>query len=146
VVSYGFDLTVADAMLAFDEAFDELDSERLTASEQANLDRYYSDVFVPRLAENVGSEPTDESYLPDSPAQSYLQYHDPSQSDDFDTPIEIDHAGDGSEWTRAHSRFHPYFRDTTLRFGFEDMIFIDTRGTVVFDYLEHSGVMPLGSR
>jgi hypothetical protein len=33
VVSYGFDLTVADAMLAFDEAFDELDSERLTASQ-----------------------------------------------------------------------------------------------------------------
>jgi hypothetical protein len=45
-----------------------------------------------------------------------------------------------------HSRFHPYFRDPTLRFGFEDMIFIDNRGTVVCDYLEHSGVMPLGSR
>lgn len=132
VVSYGFDLTVADAMRAFDDGFAALDSSQISPAQEARIEKYYADVFVPRLKENVGSAPTESSYLPDSPAQRYLQANYTVKSDDFDTTIQIDDPGDGSAWTRAHRRFQPYLRNTTTRFRFEDMLLISNDGDVVY--------------
>lgn len=132
VLSYGFDLTFAEAMREFDAGFDALDDASVSSAQQADIEKYYTDVFVPRLKENVGSVPTETSYLPDSPAQRYLQANYTIKSDDFDTVIQIDDAEDGSAWTRAHRRFQPYLRDTTVRFRFEDMLFLSNDGDVVY--------------
>lgn len=132
VLSFSFDPSFAAATRQFSRAFDTLERTPLRASQQAKVDKYYDDVFLPRLAENVSSTPTAQSYIPESPAAGYLQLNYTTTSDDFDTLIQIDDAEDGSAWSRIHRRYHPYFRDSALRFGFDDVLLIDNAGRVVY--------------
>ena len=97
-------------------------------------------MFLPQLRENVDSAPDIQSYLPQSRAARYLQAKYTTQTDDFDTLIQIDDAGDGSEWSRAHAELQPYLRDVVLRFGFDDMMLIDNDGRVV--WTAYKGVDP----
>ena len=57
---------------------------------------------------------------------------------DWETAITNDDAGDGSAWSAAHARHHPYFRAMTERHDFEDVLMIDTAGNVV--YTAYKGV------
>ncbi len=132
VLGFGYDPTIAAATERFSAGFDALANARIGAGQNAKLEQYYSDVFLPKLRENVDSAPDIQSYLPQSPAARYLQAKYTTQTDDFDTLIQVDDAGDGSEWSRAHAELQPYLRDVVLRFGFDDMMLIDSEGRVVW--------------
>lgn len=125
--------TAAEAAEAFTAGFNELADSTLTAAQATDLERYYEDVFVPRLAANSGVEYEPSGLLPETTAQQYLQalYTAPFD-DDFDAILATDDAGDDSAWSAAHARYHDYFGELVERFDYEDILLLDTEGNVVY--------------
>lgn len=133
LVIYTRDATATAATDAFTAGFAALDDTTLAPEQTADLERYYQQVFVPRLAANsdVGYEP--DGFVPQANAQRYLQalYTAPFD-DDYDAILAIDDAGDGSDWSAAHATYHDHFRELAQRFDYEDILLLDTEGNVVY--------------
>lgn len=125
--------SVVDAMRELGAAYRELESETVTAEQQAALEAYYRDTFVTELAKNVDGTPSVDGYLPTSPAQQYLQTHYTISTNDFDQLIAIDDPGDGSAYSEVHARLHEPLRRLVELRGFEDLLLIDNEtGDIVY--------------
>ena len=130
-------LTHSNAAIAavkdFAVAFAELQKEPLPPGATEAVARFYSGVFGPELAKGSGAQADPELYLPTSNAQTYLQnfYTAPAKGD-FEAAIGIRSAGDPSRWSRLNAQYQPFFADYTQRFGFDDVMLIDTAGNVVY--------------
>lgn len=124
--------TAGAAIEAFRAGIDELSGQEPTADATAAVERYYAEVFAPRLSANTGVSWSPEGFVPTDPAQVALQAAYTAPHDDFDDAIAVDDAGDGSAWSAAHARFHPFFRDLVRRFSYEDLFLVDTSGRVVY--------------
>jgi class 3 adenylate cyclase len=121
-----------EATQAFTTGFAELQSAPITPEDEAAVRQYYDTVYVPGLSERTGESFTSDPFLPDSPAQVYLQARYTAPFDDFDEAIQFEDAGDGSAWTAAHARYHHFLRQVVLRLEFEDVLLLDTQGNVVY--------------
>ncbi len=128
--------TSKNAARAFTAAFAELDVEDAAAA--AAVDEYYRTEFAARLSEATGEDVDGATFAPQSAAQTYLQYHYVLPFDDWSQAILSDGSGDGSAWTAAHRRYHPYYRAMTQLHDFEDVVMLDTAGNVV--YTAYKGV------
>lgn len=107
-------------------------SATLSAAQDAQLDAYYRNVYGPALAAAVGETVDVGAFLPTDPAQRYLQYYYTAQPADFDDAILVTDAGDGSSWSEAHARYHPYFARMLEQLNYQDILIIDTQGNVVY--------------
>lgn len=108
-----------------------LDPDDVAAEEEAQA-AYYLDEFIPAL-EDVRGAPVDAiAFSTDSAGATYLQakYIADNPAEEGERHIVTD-AGDDSEWTEVHQRFHPTLRDTTLGLGFADLYLIEPEGDVV---------------
>jgi len=124
--------SVIGALRAFAEGFGGLDGAPLSEADAALLDGYYAGTLAPALEEAVG-EPVDvAAFVPTGPAQRYLQAHYTVPPVDFDAAIAIADAGDGSAWSAAHARYHPYFARMVEQLDYQDLLLIDTEGNVVY--------------
>lgn len=132
VLSYSESLMFIAAMREFEAGYRELSTEQITPEQSARIDSYYRDTFIPRLAANTDSKPAVEGYIPQTPAQHYLQANYTVNTDSFDERIEIDNPGDESAYTQANQKYNPLFRNLVQRFGWYDLMFIDTDGNVVY--------------
>ena len=72
------------------------------------------------------------SFAPRGAAQTYLQHQYVIPYDDWEDAILTADAGDGSAWSQAHARYHPYYRAMTELQDFEDVLMLDTEGNVVY--------------
>ena len=126
------------ASVAFNAAFQELQSAELSPEQVAAVDAYYTNSFVPALEERSGNDSDAAGFEPESTAQRYLQYYYTIPFTDFDEAIKVDDAGDGSAWSAAHAQYHDTFREMTVQLGYEDALLLDTEGNVV--YSAYSGV------
>lgn len=68
----------------------------------------------------------------ESPGAVYLQSEYSRPSETFDDPILVDDAGDGSEWTAAHTVFHPVYRDVVRELDLLDVLLVDINERVVY--------------
>lgn len=103
-------------------------SAEASPEERASLKSYYEDEFSAEYAaQNSGAEPDVSAMMAglDSVAlRMQAQY-----ISDNPNPLGEKHLADGStsqtgyDW--AHARFHPFFRDYLLRFGFYDIFLVD---------------------
>lgn len=127
------------AVKDFSTAFDELQKAPLPPGAQAAVGAYYTNVFGPELAKGTGRTADPQLYQPTSNAQTYLQalYTVPAKGD-FDAAAAMLSAGDPSAWSAADARYQPFFADFAKRFGFNDVLLLDTSGTVV--YTAYKGV------
>lgn len=124
--------SVKGASAAFNSAFAELGNAALTADDDMKLDAYYRGEYGPALAEALG-EPVDVSaFLPQGSAERYLQLHYTATAGAFDEAIRVTDAGDGSDWSAAHARYHEYFARMTEKLSYQDVLLIDTGGNVVY--------------
>lgn len=121
-----------EASKAFNEAYADLADEDITADQRAALRTYYSDVFVPKLEKNSTDSIEPDAFVPSKPARSYLQSTYTTRFTDFDKAVELDDAGDGSQWTEANRRFNPYFRAAVTELGLDDALLLDRDGNVVY--------------
>ena len=124
--------SVVEATQQFAAAFAELDQEELTPEERATLEAYFTDTFGPQLEAAAGSPIDASTFVPTSPAQSYLTLHYTAPFDTFADAITLDDAGDGSTWSAVHAEHHDFFRRMTQLFSYEDVLLIDTAGNVVY--------------
>ena len=122
------------AMKDFSEAFKDLQKTPLPPDAEQTVTNYYTNVFGPELAKGTGGRPTDPLlYQPTSNAQTYLQalYTAPAKGD-FAAAAKVLSAGDPSAWSASNARYQPFFSDFANRFGFDDVLLLDTDGNVVY--------------
>lgn len=131
-----------DALKAFGPAYEELREETITAQQRAKVEGYYTDTFIPNLQKQTPGTVQADSFIPTSPARTYLQAEYTSSSDDFDEKLALDDPGDGSDWTAAHKEFNPFFRQVIKGTGVDDIMILNLEGDVV--YTAYKGV-DLGS-
>ncbi len=127
------DISVGTAIIEFTKAYSQLESVTLPADNSQKITAYYQNEFLPKLAKTEQGSPVLNSFLPESTASNYLQYHYIATNPN---PIGkkhlLDKASDGSEYSRIHERYHPIFRNIIEKFGYYDMFLIDPQGTVVY--------------
>ena len=124
--------TTRSAMLDFTRDFAALDSAKVSAADDAAVNKWYSDHFVPELAKNTEGEVTAASFEPETTAQRYLQAKYTARYTDFDKALTDGDAHDGSAWSATHAKYHPFFRQVVEQNGFEDAMLVDLKGNVVY--------------
>ena len=127
------DPSVGSAIAEFSKAYQQLETVTLPADNSTKITDYYQNEFLPKLAKTEQGSPVLNSFLPESNASRYLQYHYIATNPN---PIGKKHllntSNDGSEYSRIHERYHPIFRNIIEKFGYYDMFLIDPQGTVVY--------------
>jgi class 3 adenylate cyclase len=127
------DLTVIEAIGQFDRAYRQLDQSQLSPSANQELQQYYSNEFLTRLAKTEQGIPVLSAFLPKNPAAQYLQHRYIAKNPN---PVGkkhlLDNPQDGSEYSRLHARFHPMFREIIEKFGYYDLFLINPAGQVVY--------------
>lgn len=128
--------TTKEAMKAFKQAHQELNTKKIPNQWQDAIQTYYQKEFIPPLAANIDGEPQVQTYLPLANSDSYLQYHYTIKTSDFDQKVTIDDPGDGSNYTKVHQKYHPTFRSLVTEFAYEDLFLIaaDTKKVVYSTY------------
>jgi len=126
-----------DGLRSFRDAYRALGNPTLSAAENARLDAFYRDWFLPRLDANVDGVPILEQYLPERAAERYLQYHylaaKPRPDDDGQDPDTA--AADTSVYGSAHASYHPSFARAVRIFGFNDVLLVDAETLdIVYTY------------
>ena len=124
--------SVQGAVQAFSAGFADLGSSTLSDGEKARLAAYYTEQFGPKLAAATASTVDPSTFIPTSPAESYLKLHYTVASDDPTASLANADAGDGSKWSVANARYNDYFRRMTQLFNYQDVLLLDTKGNIVY--------------
>jgi len=131
--TFAKDRMIVDAIVDFDDAHQALLDIDLTPEQRDAVFSYYGEVFLPRLEDHTDTELNPATYLPADDADLYLQYRyivtNPSAQEE---KALLDDAGDGSDYSSAHSIYHPILRDFVEEFGFYDLFLIDGSGHIVY--------------
>ena len=126
--------TVVTEFAAAYNELDALDPDSL-GDEAARLLEFYTDDFIPSLADVRGASVDPDELIPRAQsAPTYLQTA--YIADSTVEPIErrlITDAGDGSTWTEVHKKYHPPLRRRIDAIGFDDLFLVDAdTGAVVY--------------
>jgi class 3 adenylate cyclase len=119
--------TAVDGMRAFRQAYRELSSKTLTASEEQKLRAFYSQEFLPELAKLVDGQPPVEHYLPQSAAARYLQYHYIANNPHpyGQKQSLVTDASDLTSYGETHTTLHKLFGRIVKIFDFADVMLVD---------------------
>jgi hypothetical protein len=127
------DLSIVAAVQEFDAAYQQLGASALPPNSMQALEQYYRKEFLPRLDKFYSGIPILESYLVNTPASRYLQYHYIAANPN---PVSrkqlLNGANDGTAYSRVHSLYHPIFRNIVSKFGYYDMFLINPQGQIVY--------------
>lgn len=129
ILTFSEDKMVVDAVKDFKNAFYTIHQhvpEDKIPSMQSAIKRYYEEEFIPRLNENIDRVALAEQYIPTERHATILQYHyiagNPHPTGKKSL---LDDAGDGTEYSRIHARYHPVIRNFLEKFGYYDIFLID---------------------
>lgn len=125
---------VVEAMTELDTEFDLLEQASISLAWQQELENYYNREFLPRLADNIDGTPVFETYRPTANQSRYLQYqYIANNSYPVSEKDELESAGDNSNYSQVHQRYHNLFRNLIKRFGYYDLFLIDAEtGDIVY--------------
>jgi len=127
------DPSISLAIGEFTKAYQQLETTKLPDDTATKIRGYYQNEFLPKLAQTEQGSPVLSSFLPESTASNYLQYHYIAANPNaIGKKHLLDKAGDGSEYSNVHERYHPIFRNIIEKFGYYDMFLIDPQGTIVY--------------
>lgn len=117
----------------FTRAFADLQKAPLPPGTVERVNNYYATVFGPELEKGTDHKADPGLYKPTSNAQTYLQslYTVPAKGD-FAAAAKMNTAGDPSEWSKLNEQYQPFFSDFAKRFGFDDVMLLNTNGEVVY--------------
>jgi len=127
------DLSTASAIAEFTNAYRQLENVPLPNDASPKIRAYYQNEFLPKLAKTEQGSPVLNSFLPESIASNYLQYHYiANNANPLGKKQLLDRANDSSEYSRIHQRYHPIFRNIIEKFGYYDLFLIDPEGRIVY--------------
>ena len=130
-----------DALSAFSPSYNTVlgQTGSIDGDRVGELRDYYRNEFSPQLEEGTGSAPNPDAYLPAPISARYLQYEYIVRNPN---PIgekgKLDAASDTTDYTKAHSKFHPPFRDIADEFGYYDLFLINNNGDIVYSVRKES--------
>jgi len=129
------DRMFTQAMREFREAFFKLDAAPVPAEAIDGVRQDYIQNFYPEMQKLKMARGRVEDYLPYSPAAIQLQnlyiVKNPKPKGRRD---ELDNAGDGSEYSAIHEKYHRAFRNIIKKFGYYDLYLVDYRtGRIVYE-------------
>jgi len=117
---------IVSATEEFRSAFDKLVKPDIPARLLDPVTRYYRERYVPELSKFMDLRPQFEQYMPSGHAKYYLQYYYiVNNPHPIGKRHYLDQAGDGSEYSRIHVRYHQELRKFVERFGYVDIFLID---------------------
>jgi class 3 adenylate cyclase len=124
---------IAQALSDFKLGYRKIGKNELDSECSQRLSTHY-DAFVDHVSQNMDIKNNPELYYPKSTEACYLQYEyiieNPNPSGDKHLLLD---ANDGSDYNRAHLKYHKYLTDAILKFGFYDIFLIDLeRGDIVY--------------
>ncbi|MCS5693298.1 HAMP domain-containing protein [Cyanobium sp. FGCU-6] len=130
-------LTMSEAQMTvtavkeFSPAYSQLPD--INPAQRKELEEFYLKDFLPKLKKNISGDPRLPTYFPPSAPARYLKYHYVSSNPHRSRPAHLDDAGDGSQWSTIHRKFHPRFRRIAERYGYQDILLVDIKtGDVVY--------------
>jgi class 3 adenylate cyclase len=130
-------LSAQNASIALNDGFAQLQNASLTAEQEAELEAYYADTFIPALEERSNADYGESAFIPQSAAGRYLQYWYTrgapveGEGEGADT-LTVADAGDGSPYSSAHAEYHDYFQRLIEEIGYLDLLVMNTEGDVVY--------------
>jgi class 3 adenylate cyclase len=135
VMSLSDDRMFIDAMREFRSAYQAMNAASVPADLREAVLEDYRTQFYPQLQSLDLAPPSVEDYLPQAPAALRLQY-DYIVKNPYPAGHrrQMDSAGDDSEYSRVHAKYHPAFRKIVEAFGYYDLYLIDYEtGRAVYD-------------
>ena len=129
------DRMFTDAMRDFSKAYRKMNKARVPATVLDAVREDYRVNFYPEMQKLGMPRQSYQNYLPITPAAIQLQYlyivKNPYPKGHRD---ELADAGDRSEYSKVHAKYHSAFRGVVQKFGYYDMYFIDYEtGRQVYD-------------
>ena len=119
---------LVDATREFRIAVDQLDRAGVSPELRQKVSNWYAENFIPGVTRVTGREPALADYLPVGAAPYYLQYHyivaNPNPKERRKL---VDDPGDGSDYSRLHSVYHPLMRAAAATVGFFDFMVADAK-------------------
>ncbi|HYK37815.1 adenylate/guanylate cyclase domain-containing protein [Alloacidobacterium sp.] len=124
-----------DAMREFSAAYQKLNATAIPAEAMEAVREDYKDHFYPDMQKLGMARGRYEDYLPFTPAAIQLQdlyiIKNPNPQGHRD---ELANAGDGSDYSRVHEKYHRSFQNIIKKFGYYDLYLIDyDTGRIVYD-------------
>ncbi|MFN6131760.1 MAG: HAMP domain-containing protein [Synechococcaceae cyanobacterium] len=132
------DLMVVDALQEFRRAYQELGAKSIPDSWRQSIDQFYRQSFLPQLPSRDEGSPIADLYEPHDSAGEYLQYYYiASNLNAVGDKKKLLDAGDGSQYSRTHARYHPLLSRYSDLFGYTDLFLIDSEsGAIVYSVLK----------
>ena len=124
-----------EAMREFRAAYFKMDAAPVPAEDIVAVREDYATQFYPEVQKLNIARPRVTDYLPYSPAAIQLQYlyivKNPNPQGHRE---ELANAGDGSDYSRVHQKYHDAFKAIVKKFGYYDLYLIDYQtGRIVYD-------------
>ena len=131
----GSSVAVEEAAIALNAAYPKVldQAGAIDADQASSLRDYYRNEFAARLEAGTGAPPNPDAYLPATISARYLQYEyiarNPNPVGEKD---KLDSADDGSDYSKAHAKYHPVFKRIVDAFGYADLFLINNNGDIVY--------------
>ena len=123
------DVFVAEALSAFTGAFADLNDERLTVAQRADLTAGYEQNIVQPLQQAGLNPPPARELVPRTRAGRWLQYHYSLRPSGTQPPAD---AGDGTRYSALNAEITDIMRSFSESVGGGDVLLIDRDGTIVY--------------
>ena len=135
VATLSSDRMLVDAMRDFLRAYYKMNETPLRAAVLEGVHADYRENFYPEMQKLNMARSTYQAYLPVTPAALQLQYlyivKNPYPKNRREELLD---AGDGSEYSAVHRKYHKAFRNIVKKFGYYDLYLIDySTGLQVYD-------------
>ena len=133
--------TTAAAMRDLSTSFGTIlgDAKSVDGKRSEELRQFYKRDFAPRLEQNLGQAVNSDIYLPSSILARHLQYeYIIDNPNDVGKKDKLDDAGDGTDYSKFHKRYHPIFRKVVDEFGYYDLFLIDNNGNIVYSVFKEA--------
>jgi class 3 adenylate cyclase len=129
------DRMFTEAMREFHEAFFKMDVAPVPAEAIDGVRQDYLQNFYPEMQKLKMARARVEDYLPYAPASIQLQYlYIVKNPNPKERREELVNAGDGSEYSAVHAKYHPAFRHIIKKFGYYDLYLVDYKtGRIVYE-------------
>ncbi|GAA1928222.1 adenylate/guanylate cyclase domain-containing protein [Microbacterium aoyamense] len=113
-------------------AWDDLQSRELTPAQEAELEYYYADTFIPELSARTGDSYSTTAFIPQSNAGKWAQYHFTIQNADFDAALDDNDGGDGTRFSEVAGQYGDYLSRLVTQVGYEDLLLLNLDGDVMY--------------
>jgi class 3 adenylate cyclase len=135
VLTLSEDQMFTEAMREFDKAYDTLNAQPIPPQVLEAVTDDYRTRFYPAMEQLGIARPRVEDYLLVTPAALQLQYAYIVRNPHPEGQRRVmEDAGDGSDYSRVHAKYHRSFRRIVDHFGYYDLYLIDyTTGRIVYD-------------